>query len=227
VAKLGSEHENLDVKVYKTLKSIIFQRKLKPGEKIYQDKLAREFGVSRTPVVSALKKLEHDKLVVSIPRRGFYVRLFSREEMVQIFELREVLEGLAARRASVNISAGQIEKLRSFFNGWEPSGDAENVKRYADEDRRFHSFLVGLAGVELLSSILDSYNIITFSYQVHFQEGLVRPPEETIDEHRAIIEAISNRDPDTAERLMRRHLRLSGERLLEDVWSDGITPAGS
>src|SRR4030066_1441979 len=106
--KIGTQHENLDYKVYKTLKSMIFERKLLPGTKIYQDKLAQELGISRTPLGGALKKLEQEKLITAIPRRGFFIKRFSKKEMVHIFELREVLEGLAARRASTNISERRI-----------------------------------------------------------------------------------------------------------------------
>ena len=83
--KLGSSHQNLDRKVYKALKTMILERKLVPGTKILQDKFARELGVSRTPVVNALKMLEHEKLITARPRRGFYVRLFSTQEMIHIF----------------------------------------------------------------------------------------------------------------------------------------------
>ena len=91
---LGAQHENLDQKAYTILKNLIIERKLLPGEKIPQEKLARELGISRTPLVGALKFLEQEKLVESVPRRGFFVRLFSKEEMASIFELREVLEPL-------------------------------------------------------------------------------------------------------------------------------------
>ena len=73
---LGAEHENLDQKAYSILKNLIIERKLLPGEKIPQEKLARDLGISRTPLISALKFLEHEKLVESVPRRGFFVRLF-------------------------------------------------------------------------------------------------------------------------------------------------------
>ena len=114
MTKLGTEHENLDHKVYKMLKSMILEQKLSPGIKIYQDKLAQALGISRTPLVGALKKLEQEKLITAIPRRGFYVRQFSKREMIHIFELREVLEGLAARRASLCISDDQVHSFKAF-----------------------------------------------------------------------------------------------------------------
>jgi len=219
--KLGAEHENLDHKVYKTLKSMILEQKLVPGAKIYQDKLAQELGISRTPLVGALKKLEQEKLITAIPRRGFYVRHFSEQEMIQIFELREILEGLAARRASLRISDGQVQKLQGFFKGLKIADNTKSVENYAKEDRRFHNFLVELGGDELLSSILETYSIITFSYLCGFRGGLVRPPKETLHEHRAIIEAITKKDPEKAEQAARLHLRRSREKLMKEVEEEG------
>lgn len=215
--KLGTTHENLDFKVYKTLKSMILEGRLSPGSKIYQDKLARDLAISRTPLVAALKKLEQERLVSAIPRRGFYVRRFSAQEMIHIFELREVLEGLAARRVSQSITDRQIEKLRNFFKGLKASDELKEVRRYAEEDRRFHHFLIEIGGNDLLSSILGTYSIISYSYQGESQSGLVRSPKETIQEHRALIEAIRQRDPVKAEELARLHLRKSRERLKEDM----------
>ena len=207
MVNLGAEHENLDHKAYLILKNMIISRKLLPGEKIPQEKLARDLGISRTPLVSALKYLEKEKLVEAIPRRGFYVRLFSKEEMISIFELREVLEGLAARRAAHNISDVQIKKLREFFKQFHKTKDITNIKGYAAEDRRFHNFVTNIGAKEFLKSILENYNIISYSYQLVSLEGLVRPPNVTIREHRAIIDAISDRDVNEAEELMRQHLK--------------------
>jgi DNA-binding GntR family transcriptional regulator len=215
--KLGTQHENLDYKVYKTLKSMIFERKLLPGTKIYQDKLAQDLGISRTPLVGALKKLEQERLIMAIPRRGFFVREFSSEEMIHIFELREVLEGLAARRASMIITPEQIEKLTRFFQGVKISNDPKDIKRYAEEDRRFHNFLMEIGGNDLLTSILGTYSVVTFSYLGGFQEGLVRHPRETLHEHLALIKAICKRDAAKAEEFARLHLINSRERLIKEA----------
>ena len=220
---LGAKHQSLDSIIYDNLKSMIIERKLIPGEKIYQDKLAHEFGVSRTPLVSALKKLEHEKLIIAIPRRGFYVRLFSKQEMVHVFELREVLEGLAARKVAMRISDSQINRLTRFFSGFEASADDIDLKKYRDEDRRFHSFIIEICSGEILSSILETFNILTLGYQFIEQEGLVRPPNETIHEHKAIIDAIKKRDPINAEELVRRHLRNSKEKLWRDALEEAST----
>lgn len=217
MSKLGSEHQNLDHIVYRELKNMILERRLEPGRKIYQDRLAQQLGVSRTPLVNALKKLEHEKLVTAKPRRGYFVRLFSGEEMVHIFELREVLEGLAARRAARQATVRQVKKLQSFFKKFTEPDNFNNLKAYAAEDRRFHNYLVSIAEKEFLASILETYNVITFSYQVAQAEGLVRSPADTINEHLAVIDAISRRDEQAAEDLVRRHLRATGEKLRADL----------
>lgn len=206
---LGAQHENLDQKAYAIIKNLIIERKLLPGEKIPQEKLAHDLGISRTPLVSALKFLEQEKLVESIPRRGFFVRLFSKEEMASIFELREVLEGLAARRAAVKITDSQIEKLNLFFKQFAGQANISDLKVYAREDRQFHNFVIDVGAKEFLKGILQTTNIISFSYQVLNSEGLIRPPNETIPEHLAVIKAIGERNPEAAENLMRLHFKKS------------------
>jgi len=214
---LGAEHANLDQKVYQILKNMIMERKLLPGEKIRQEKLAQDLGISRTPLVAALKFLEHEKLVESQPRRGFFVRFFKKQEMVSIFELREVLEGLAARRAAGNITDDQIDKLQGFFLPFKSSSEIKDYRRYSKEDRLFHNFVIQIGAKEFLRSILETYNIISFSYQVISSEGLVRSPNETLGEHLAVIEAICDRDPEAAETLMRSHFKKSAASLMQDI----------
>lgn len=220
VINLGAEHENLDHKAYQILKSMIMDRQLLPGEKIPQEKLAEDLGISRTPLVNALKFLEKEKLVQSIPRRGFFMRTFTKKEMISIFELREVLEGLAARKAAQKITDSQIAQLQKFFRQFTGDKDIEDIRTYAREDRRFHTFLLDIGAKEFLKSMLETYNIISYSYQVVAPEGLVRHPRETIHEHQAMIEAIARRDAEMAETLMRRHFQRSRAVLEESLKAD-------
>lgn len=215
--KVGTDHVNLDQKVYSQLKAMILDQNLKPGSKIYQEKLADELGISRTPLVNALKKLEQEHLIIAVPRRGFYARHFSKEEMINIFELREVLEGLAARRAAIRISENQIQKLRNFFKDFKTFEDNGSLEKYAKEDRRFHNYLIKIGGDDLLSSILETYSVITFSYLVGFRGGLVRPPRETIQEHLSIIEAIAKKNPEIAESTVRLHFKNSRDKLVQEL----------
>ncbi len=215
--KIGDDHANLDQKAYEIIKSMIINREILPGDKIPQEKLAKDLGISRTPLVNALKYLEHDKLVEAKPRRGFFVRLFTIQEMVSIFELREVLEGLAARRAASHITPTEVDRLQRFFAGFPQSGAIGDLRAYAREDRAFHNFILEVSAREFLKSMLETYNIISFSYQVVSSEGLIRPPEETIKEHMKVITAISDRAPFEAEKLMRQHFGNSIKELRAQV----------
>ena len=210
---VGAAHENLDQKVYLILKQMITDRKLLPGEKIPQEKLAQNLGISRTPLVNALKYLEKEKLVEARPRRGFFVRLFSRDEMISIFELRQVLEGLAARRTAETITRKEMKRLNRFFEKFSIPGPITDLIGYSKEDREFHGYIAELGSKEFLKSVLQSYNIISFSYQFGNSEGLVRLPADTIGEHLAIIDAIGRRDPDVAETLMREHFQKAIENI--------------
>ncbi len=210
---IGAAHENLDHQVYLIVKRMITDRTLVPGEKIRQEQLARTLGISRTPLVNALKFLEKEKLVEARPRRGFFVRAFTRQEAISIFELREVLEGLAARRAAAALTDSRRKKLCRFFSRFSDTEVIADRRQYADEDRRFHLYVSEIGSREFLKSILESFNIISFSYQLVSADGLVRKPEETLGEHKDIIEAICSGDADAAEGKMRRHFRRSIDHL--------------
>jgi len=207
VKKLGMAHKNLDQKAYQIIKEMINDRRLAPGDKISQERLAAELGISRTPLINALKYLEKEKLIVAKPRRGFFVRAFDHHEMVSIFELREVLEGLAARRAAMTVTDRQVDQLRKFFSDFIGKSTITNHRDYCHEDRRFHNHVTKIAAREFLQSILSTYNIISFSYQLVSSEGLVRSPDETLNEHLAIIDAICQRDPESSETMMRLHFK--------------------
>lgn len=221
MVNLGAQHQNLDQKAYEIIKSMILNRKLLPGEKIPQEKLAHELGISRTPLVSALKYLEQEKLVEAKPRRGFFVRLFTVDEMINIFELREVLDGLAARRAATYITEAEIDKMRGFFHPFTGQSSIGDLKGYAKEDRRFHKFVISIGAKEFLKSMLDTYNLISYSYQLVASEGLVRPPDETIHEHMAMISAICDRDGERAEELMRTHFKKTTALIKLDLKRNG------
>jgi DNA-binding GntR family transcriptional regulator len=214
---LGAEHQNLDQKTYLIIKEMITKRQLLPGGKIPQEKLASELGISRTPLVNALKLLENEKLVEAKPRRGYFVRLFDVHEMISIFELREVLEGLAAKRAAGQITDQQILQIRRFFSDFSPQKNITDYKAYSRQDREFHNFVTDIGSKEFLKSILQAYNIISFSYQVVGSEGLIRSPDETIVEHLSIMEAVCDRDPEAAEEMMRRHFKRTIKYLQDNI----------
>jgi len=210
---LRIEHENLDDKIYARLKTLIAERHLLPGERILQDRLAREMGVSRTPLVNALKRLAQERLVEWVSRRGIYVRRFTKREMARLFQVREALEGLSARLAAPRIDRDEVDQLVEMFRGLDVTPTPAAVRKYIERDRYFHGRLVEIAGNEQLAAAMDSVNMMFFAYQ----DGLVRPAAETVQEHWDILEALRRRDPDASEAAMRLHIRRSVERLEQEA----------
>jgi DNA-binding GntR family transcriptional regulator len=214
--KLGLRR-NLELEVYDTIKSLILDRKYMPGDKILIDHLRADLGVSRTPIVIALKMLEREMLIKTKPRRGHYVRTFTKREIIDVLELREALEALGARRAARSITETQMKELREFFKDINLEGDPKELAAYAREDQGFHEFIMEIAGGEVFSSVFKAYAIVIFTYHADLPGGFVRHPKETIQEHLNMIEAICNRDEDKSEKLMRRHMRLGREKFIKEL----------
>ncbi|MGE5850972.1 MAG: GntR family transcriptional regulator [Candidatus Methylomirabilota bacterium] len=212
-ASLRIEHENLDDKIYARLKTLIAERRMLPGERILQDRLARQMGVSRTPLVNALKRLAQERLVEWVSRRGIYVKRFTKREMARLFEVREALEGLSARLAATRIDPAEADQLIEIFGSLDLSPTPAAVRKYVERDRHFHWRIVEIAGNEQLAQAMDSVNMMFFAYQ----DGLVRPAAETIHEHYAILEALRRHDPDASEAAMRLHIRRSVEQLEKEA----------
>ena len=207
------ERENLDDKIYAQLRSLIENQRLLPGHRIPVDRLAREMGVSRTPVVNALKRLAQELVVEWVSHRGIYLRSLTKWELTRFLEIREALEGLAARLAASCISLEEVDQLTAMFKGLDLTPHGPSVQRYTEKDRHFHMRLLQIAGNRPLLHVVNSVHLMIFTYQL----GLFRPPEETIQEHLAILAALRRRDPEASEAAMRLHIRRSLERLRQEA----------
>ena len=201
------KHSSLDDKIYQNIRELIMTRRIPPGGRIPIDRLTREMGVSRTPIVNALKRLGQEQVIEWVPRRGVFVTKFTTRDLARLFEVREMLEGLAAARAAQRISPAEVEDLRALFRGLDLTPHGPALQRYIDTDRSFHWRLVELADNRHLAHAMQSVNLMVFTYQM----GLARPPAETVQEHWAILDALKRRDAEASETAMRLHLRRSRE----------------
>ncbi|MCP4456187.1 MAG: GntR family transcriptional regulator [Planctomycetes bacterium] len=213
------EHVDLSLRVYDALKGMILSGELEPGQKITQMKLAEEIGVSRTPLLKALQMLEHELLVESIPRRGMFVKKMKPEEIIDAFDCREGLEGIAARLTAERITDSQLRKLKKVFAPFKGQADI-SPKDYGHADQQFHKLLIQFSGNHILPRIERVGNIHLISYN----RGLIRPPKETLSEHDAIVEAIADHDSDMAEQHARTHLRKSRNLLASSLAAE-LDPA--
>ena len=196
--------QSLEEYAYTQLRDMITHGTLKAGEQLVQEDLATKLGVSRTPLRRALANLERDNFVRLSPRGEAYVLAFGPEEIASMFEIRAVLEGLTCRLAAPNIGTKHTIYLRSLLEA-----AAEEVERtgdwsaYRQADIEFHPYLTVLAENPMLVKLLDSFQVMGLS----LAQGLLRPPQETLQEHLAIIDALEAHDPDRAEKAMLTHIR--------------------
>jgi DNA-binding GntR family transcriptional regulator len=206
-APAGLDFVDLTGHIYARVKEMILTGALPPGQKLVQEDLARELGVSRTPLLKALQRLEHELLIEKIPRRGVVVRKLALRDLLDAFDCREGLEVVAARLAAERITAPEAAELRALFA---PFKSREiDLDAYMAADRVFHRKVFACARNRVLSGLEFVGNIHTVTYQ----RGLIRPPSETLPEHAAIIRALTRHDAAAAEAAMKQHLRRSRERL--------------
>lgn len=198
------EHSDLSIPVYEKLKEMILNNELAPGEKLLQEKLASQLGVSRTPLLKALQMLEYDLLVESIPRRGMFVKKITARELIDIYDVREGIETVAVRLVIERADEKQIKLLQSI---WLPFVEQIkiNSEKYQKADDSFHELLLEFSG----NKILEKTYRTSFLQARIVQMGIMRPPEETLPEHLELVQAIANRNTEKATEILKNHLRRS------------------
>jgi DNA-binding GntR family transcriptional regulator len=201
--------------VARILRKEIFAGRLKPGEPLPERLLAEQLGVSRTPVREALFTLQSEGLVELIPNRGAAVRTLSAHDIEQIYSLRAVLESHAAREAAQVMSEENVRELEEAHARLERMGSAENAavdQALADLD--FHMIIGAATGSRMLHTIMGQVLAFTVSYRSNYAYPTERAALVN-EQHRAILDALRDRDPDRAEKLMREHVHASSVFALE------------
>lgn len=209
------KHTDLSFEVYKRLKTMILANEFEPGEKLVQEQIAALFGVSRMPLHKAFQMLENEMLVENLPRRGFYVTKIDNATLLDAFECREALEGIAARRATKAINERQLQDLKELFAPFVGKKNID-IKKYIEADQDFHNSILQISGNQVLQKFEVIKNITSQTYR----GGLIREPAETLPEHLEIVDAISKGDALLAEKLMREHSVKTQQLIKEKLEAD-------
>ena len=190
--------------VYQTLRGMLEDRQMVPGQRISQRKIARELGYSIVPVVEAVHRLASEGLLTNESRKMPLVRELSEDDVEALYLMREAFESAGARLCTQRIRDDEIEKLKALGKKFEDAIDPD-VPFSADKaEVEIHRFIVQCARCSLLEEEIRRLLLIerTATWFKHWPE-----PEQYRKSHRAIIEAIAGRDPDSAELFMRKHIR--------------------
>ena len=202
--------------VYEQLRKAIALGRMHPNERLVEADLTERYGVSRATVRTALVRLEQEGLVEHERNRGAKVRLIDEDEAVEIYEARALLEGLAARKAALNVTDEQAEELRSQLAEIRTAIDAGQLMEASEFNMALHDTIVRLAAHGTASRLLSRLNsqLVRFQYRTILHPGRA---ERSYREHSAVVEAIVRRDPDGAETAMREHLHTLEGTLAEPI----------
>ncbi|MFQ3621375.1 MAG: GntR family transcriptional regulator [Spirochaetales bacterium] len=195
------ENKILTDLVYEKLKAMIDDGVLAPGQKINKLDLSKLLGVSQTPINDALSRLAGEKFLEQRSRQGYFVRAFSDEELVALFEMRGALEGMAIRLCCENATGDQILELSRCFESISFPLSERTYLDYIHADKTFHEKIIKYSGNPILEELSKSSGYMIKSNM----KGLTRPPEETYPEHLAMIRALNQRNGDEAQTLMTQH----------------------
>jgi len=194
--------EELSEMVYRSIKEMILTNQLSTGEKIVQEKIASQLGVSRSPLLAALAKLEREMLIQIIPRKGAFVRKLSIKEFVDLYEIRLRLEPLGAYESAVRRSDKQLKELKKLLKECEKLMDKAHTDSLKKVDYKFHMKIMEISENEFLYRMVSVSNMMLMSNL----EGLLKPPEKSLKDHKNIFQAIEERNGKNAEQFMYEHI---------------------
>jgi DNA-binding GntR family transcriptional regulator len=195
------------------IRKLIFSRTLKPGERIDEQALAREFGISRTPLREALKVLHNEGLVKLVPRRGCFVAKLTDRDFEEIYQMIGLLEGASAARAAELATPADIAKLRKITQRMTEMAAERNYKRYFDANLAAHAAVLEAAGNTWQKNMIEYLRGMCRLWPRASIADIPGRLEESLHEHRQLLEAIEARAPARAEEIMRRHIAHTSDAL--------------
>jgi DNA-binding GntR family transcriptional regulator len=198
--------------VAERLRQRIFAHELTPGTWIDEQKLAEQYGISRTPLREALKVLASEGLVDLRPRRGCYVTEISRQDMDDIFPLIAMLEGRCAAEAVKRAKPADISALKSIHEQLEAAAREGRIDAFFESNQEFHKKIQELSGNRWLLSVIQDLRKVLKLSRLH-SLSLEGRLQQSLVEHRLIMAAVQSGDAVKAEKLMHDHLLSSREAL--------------
>jgi len=198
-------YELLSQKVYRILKTEIVKRNLKPGTKLLEVKIAKQMGVSRTPVREAIRELVAEGFVKMIPNQGVIVSIASIEDTQEVLQIRSVLEGLAARLATKVINGEEIKELEQYIEQMEYYANKDNALAFSKMDVEFHELILNICGNNRLIQIRKNLSDQAHRYRIR-SLSIPGRLKHSLKEHQEIVKALKKKDSEQAGRLSQKHI---------------------
>lgn len=211
-------HLQLRAWVADQLRAAISEGRLRPGEWLRQERLARELGVSHMPVREALKQLAAEGLIEYLPYRGMRVVEFTPEDIEDLYAARAALEGRAARAAATRLTPEQLAELRALVAQMGASQAPEQIALNRSLNRRFHELIYEASGRAYLTRALSQmwawFPTMFLGTYAPTASTPVIGRETDVEEHVAVVEALAARDGARAEQLLAEHVLRAGQQLV-------------
>lgn len=206
--------------IYHRLLDEIRAGDLLPGTRLREAEIAERLGSSRTPVREAIRLLESDGLVSHVPRQGATIRSLDYAEIMELYEMRAVIEGTAARLAARAASQVEIDALTALNDEF---GHARNEREAATRNRQFHQMLLNAAKNRFLVRAVDSLqkSMLILGPTTLMEQARI---SDAYREHRSIIDAIGARDSQRAEAEMRAHIETAQHVRLKSLRQPRVSP---
>lgn len=203
---------SLTEKVYHNLRSDILTGAFKDKDELKENTIAKTYGVSRTPVREAIRQLALEGLVDTIPNKGAFVHSIHEKDVNDVYAMRSLLEGLAARWAVENITTEYIETMEEILYMSEYYRKKGNWEQVYKCDNKFHDILYAASGSYLLEHMLHTFHEYVQKVRKYILTDENRS-RESFKEHAAILEAIKNKQADEAAALATQHIANAVDRL--------------
>lgn len=207
--------------VLDAIREAIINGSLKPRERLMEIQLAEELGVSRTPIREALRKLELEGFIVMLPRKGAYVADVSFKDIADVFEIRAALESLAAGLAAERITDEEMEEMERHLVEKADAIARHDMTQLVEVDTKFHELVYRASRNDRLSMIINN---LREQIQRYRSTSLAYPGrmKQSLEEHRAIVEAIQSRDSQLARQLALEHIENAESSMIEAIKKDGL-----
>ena len=205
---------NLSERAYFRIKKMISDYRFSPGSRLNVEQLARDLGTSRTPIWEAVRRLEQEGLAKNIPNRGVFLVELTHNTAIELYMVREVLEGMAARLAVQGISDKAIEKMEKLLREQEKIVAEEDLVAYSKSDFDYHGCIYAACGNAILREMLESIKHKARPIAMRITPILT----ELFNDHQMIVRAMRLRDPLLAEVAFREH----NQRVLRQLHAEDL-----
>lgn len=191
--------------VFKTLRKAILTGELKPGERLMEVHLAKQLGVSRTPIREAIRKLELEGLVIMLPRRGAEVAQITEKGLKDVLEVRRALDALCVELACDRITEMEKQELKQACDDFEKATGTQDATTIAEADVVLHDIIVAATGNQRLIQLVNNLSEQMYRYRFEYIKD-ENQHNRLVEEHRMIYESIIRQDKEKAAQAAKLHI---------------------